>query len=206
VSTLAERCRADLADALAAAGPDAPTLCTGWRTRDLAAHVVVRERRPDAALGIVVAPLRQHGDRVRDEVARGDWEQLLATVRTRSPLLPGPLDALVNTVELYVHTEDVRRAQPGWAPRPTDPATEDAAWRMLRQRGRVLFRRSPVGVVLVRPDGATRTARSGPPSVTLRGPATELLLYGFGRTSVARVSVEGDPGVVAAFAGTDLSA
>ena len=39
--------RKALADLLAALGPDAPTLCTGWETRDLAAHIVLRERRPD---------------------------------------------------------------------------------------------------------------------------------------------------------------
>ncbi|MFM7872077.1 MAG: maleylpyruvate isomerase N-terminal domain-containing protein, partial [Actinomycetota bacterium] len=35
-------------------GPDAPTLCAGWTTRDLAAHIAVRERRPDAAAGILI--------------------------------------------------------------------------------------------------------------------------------------------------------
>ena len=33
-------------------GPDAPTLCEGWTTGDLAAHLVLRERRPDAAAGV----------------------------------------------------------------------------------------------------------------------------------------------------------
>ncbi len=51
MSTFAKRERLLLADLLETAGPDAPTLCEGWRTRDLAAHVVVRERRPDAAGG-----------------------------------------------------------------------------------------------------------------------------------------------------------
>src|ERR1700743_2358756 len=38
-------------------GPDAPTLCEGWRTGDLAAHLVLREHRPDAAVGIMGGPL-----------------------------------------------------------------------------------------------------------------------------------------------------
>ena len=46
MSTHAKRERLLLADLLETAGPDAPTLCEGWTTRDLAAHVVVRERRP----------------------------------------------------------------------------------------------------------------------------------------------------------------
>jgi uncharacterized protein (TIGR03083 family) len=37
-------------------GPDAPTLCEGWNTGDLAAHLVLRERRPDAAAGVIGSP------------------------------------------------------------------------------------------------------------------------------------------------------
>ncbi|HEX6919337.1 MAG TPA: maleylpyruvate isomerase family mycothiol-dependent enzyme, partial [Actinomycetes bacterium] len=52
--------RAALSDLLESLGPDAPTLCEGWDTRDLAAHLVVRERRMDAAPGIVLRPLAGH--------------------------------------------------------------------------------------------------------------------------------------------------
>jgi len=34
--------RAALCDTLEQYGPDAPTLCTGWMTLDLAAHLVAR--------------------------------------------------------------------------------------------------------------------------------------------------------------------
>ncbi len=40
-------------------GPDAPTLCEGWTTGDLAAHLVLRERRPDAAAGVAGRPAWQ---------------------------------------------------------------------------------------------------------------------------------------------------
>ena len=46
--------RSALADTLEQIGPNQPTLCTGWRTQDLLAHLVVRERRPDAAAGILI--------------------------------------------------------------------------------------------------------------------------------------------------------
>ena len=49
--------RRRFADELLAVGPDAPTLCTGWAARDLAAHVVLRDRRPDAMPG----PFRMKG-------------------------------------------------------------------------------------------------------------------------------------------------
>ena len=47
MSTFAKRERLLLADLLEAEGPEAPTLCEGWSTRDLAAHLIVRERRPE---------------------------------------------------------------------------------------------------------------------------------------------------------------
>ncbi len=40
--------------------------------------------------------------------------------------------------------------------------------------------------------------------VTLVGPASELLLYAFGRTGHARVTIEGDPDAVSAFEGHQL--
>ncbi len=46
-------------------GPDAPTLCSGWTTLDLAAHLVVRERRPDSGPGLVWPPMAGYTDRVR---------------------------------------------------------------------------------------------------------------------------------------------
>ena len=38
-----------LADLFLEVGPEAPTLCAGWTTTDLAAHLWVREHRPEAA-------------------------------------------------------------------------------------------------------------------------------------------------------------
>ena len=52
--------RAEMCDLFASVGPDAPTLCEGWNTSDLLAHLLVRERRPDAAAGIAVPFLRKH--------------------------------------------------------------------------------------------------------------------------------------------------
>ncbi len=53
----AARERASLSDLLDRVGPDAPTLCEGWNARDLTAHLVLRESRPDAVLGVVIRPL-----------------------------------------------------------------------------------------------------------------------------------------------------
>ena len=123
-----------------------------------------------------------HTRHVQHDLAASPWPQLLQTVRTRSPLLIGPLDDLINTTEFFVHTEDVRRAQPGWEPLPEDARREGVLWRVLRSRGRAFFRRASVGVELELPDGRRHTANNGDPVVTLTGPASELLLYAYGRT------------------------
>jgi uncharacterized protein (TIGR03083 family) len=42
MATLAQEERNELCDLMLETGPDAPTLCEGWTTRDLAAHLVIR--------------------------------------------------------------------------------------------------------------------------------------------------------------------
>ena len=51
--TLAQQERNTLCDLFVELGSEAPTLCEGWSTADLAAHLVVRERRPDSGPGLV---------------------------------------------------------------------------------------------------------------------------------------------------------
>ena len=46
--------RKQLADLLDELGPDAPTLLSPWTTRDLASHLVLRERDFVAAPGLVI--------------------------------------------------------------------------------------------------------------------------------------------------------
>lgn len=74
--TAAQRERAALVESLREHGPDAPTLCEGWTARDLAAHLVVRERRLDAAPGILVPQLAGYTERVQARVtASTDWAE-----------------------------------------------------------------------------------------------------------------------------------
>lgn len=140
MSTHAKRERLLLADLLEAAGPEAPTLCHGWTTRDLAAHVVVRERRPDAAAGVLLSPLKSRLDRVQSEFAEKPYEELIQLIRTGPPRMSPfglkQLDEAANTVEFYIHAEDVRRAQPDWSQRiwtRSSPTPCGRAWR--RRRG-----------------------------------------------------------------------
>ncbi|AZS87834.1 TIGR03085 family metal-binding protein [Streptomyces griseoviridis] len=196
MSTFAKRERLLLADLLETAGPDAPTLCEGWRTRDLAAHVVVRERRPDAAGGILIKQLASRLDRVQAEFVEKPYEELLQLIRTGpprfSPFSLKQVDEMSNTVEFYVHTEDVRRAQPAWVPRDLDGVFQDALWSRLERSARLMGRGAPTGLVLRRPDGQTVVAHRGTPVVTATGAPSELLMYASGRQPVADVTVEGD--------------
>ncbi|WP_093801311.1 TIGR03085 family metal-binding protein [Streptomyces sp. Wb2n-11] len=196
MSTHAKRERLLLADLLEAAGPDAPTLCDGWKTRDLAAHMVVRERRADAAGGIMLGPLKARLERVQAEFAAKPYEELIQLIRTGPPRMSlyalKQVDEAANTVEFYVHAEDVRRAQPDWTPRELDAVFANALWSRIEKMARVLGRKSPVGMVLRRPDGQTAVAHRGTPVVTVTGEPGELVLFAFGRQDAARVELEGD--------------
>ena len=58
--------RAALCDTFDKYGAEAPTLCEGWLTLDLAAHLVAREARSDAAIGLVIPAFAGHLQRVMD--------------------------------------------------------------------------------------------------------------------------------------------
>ncbi len=192
--------RLALADLFERLGPDAPTLCTGWTTRDLAAHLVARDRRIDAAGAILVPPLGSHAGRVQRGYAGKPFSELVALVRGGPPVwsvvrLP-PIDAAVNTIEFFVHHEDVRRAQEGWQPRALGPDLQDAVWRQLRASSRLVMRRAPAGVVLRRPDGGEIVAKSGTPRVTVSGLPSEIVLFAYGRQDHAMVELVGDTELV----------
>ena len=195
--------RQELCDLFLEVGPDAPTLCAGWTTRDLAAHLIVRESRPDAALGILIKPLAGYADSVQAKVAMRPWPDLVREVRTGPPVLsvfrlPGA-QGLADPFEFAIHHEDVRRAQPGWSPRGLPVAEQDLFWQRLSRAGRLLARTSPVGVALRRSDtGEMIVAKAGTTSVTLIGEPLELVLRLYGRRECV-VDVEGSEGAVARF-------
>jgi uncharacterized protein (TIGR03085 family) len=197
------------------AGPREPTLCQGWATLDLAAHLVVRERRPDAGLGLLGGPMAAHTRAVQRRMAqRTPYPRLVQMVRSGPPRLslfglPGA-DERANVVEYFVHYEDVRRAQPDWEPRKLDPGLTEVLWARLRM-ARFVLRKAPVGVELVRDDqpepagsGISRvriTARARTPVVTVTGTPAELTMWALGRTTAARVRLDGSDAAVAALSG-----
>ena len=185
-------------------GPDAPTLCEGWATRDLAAHLIVREHRLDASPGIMLPALAGYTKRVQDQYAAKPWPELVDEVRRGPawywPMAIGPLNELTNGGEFLVHHEDVRRAQPGWEPRPADPSRDEAAWRLMRQSAKLNLRKSPVGVELKTTDGRSAVVKAGSPVVTVTGDPVDLVLFVFGRDAV-HLSIEGDESAVARLRG-----
>lgn len=172
-------------------GPDAPTLCEGWTVRDLAAHLVLRERHPDAAAGIIIRPLRGYTDRVQHQLRDRPWPSSVEAVRSGPPALLRAVDEPMNVVELFVHHEDVRRAQPGWEPRQLDPDEERVLWGRLGSMARLVRRRLPVGVTLEAPGFVQVEVRPGAPHVTVKGAPGELVLFMSGRQRAARVEMTG---------------
>ena len=187
--------RAALCDLLLEIGPDAPTLCAGWTTRDLAAHLVVREGRPDAATG----HRREAARRLDREGAGGCGAAPVR--RPRRQVRSGPprwsmmsiaaVDAQTNTIEFFVHHEDVRRGGERWEPRDLDAADHRRPVGAPGQGGQVLPRRSPVGVVVAPTDGpgagTELRIKDGDRSVTLRGPVGEIVLAS---TAASRAGLE----------------
>ena len=192
--TAAARERAALVETMRTAGPDAPTLCGDWTTRDLAAHLVLRERRPDAAAGILVAKLAGYTERKQRELADGkQWPDLLHMVASGPPVY-SPfklLDPLVNTTEMFIHHEDVRRAAPGWEPRQLDGDLAAALRRQVKLMARISLSRAPATVALTDTDGTVLASVGKGPQCTITGAAPELLLFLSGRDA-ARIEITGD--------------
>ncbi|RDI64874.1 TIGR03085 family metal-binding protein [Nocardia pseudobrasiliensis] len=201
--SMAQRERSALVVTMTAAGPDAHTLCGTWTVRDLAAHLVVRERRPDASPGILLKPFAGYTESVQASTARKPFADLLEQIRTGPPWWSPlrPVDAVANLAEMYVHHEDVRRGQPGWEPRELSADDEGRLWSLVRRMAKMAYRKSPVSVVLATPDGRRVTAHNvGGDAVVLTGQPSELLLHAFGRNEV-RVETSGsDEDVRAVFA------
>jgi uncharacterized protein (TIGR03085 family) len=196
--SIAQRERAALVETMRATGPDAPTLCDGWNVRDLAAHLVVRERRLDAAPGILIPFFAGHTEKVQNDVAQTDWDTLVNKVASGPPLY-SPfklLDPVANIGEMFIHHEDVRRAQPGWEPRVLEPALANSLRRSLPLMGRMTLGKLPGRVALRTTDGTTVLTAGRGPAVTVTGAAQELLLFSVGR--LARVEFDGDAATVQA--------
>jgi uncharacterized protein (TIGR03085 family) len=199
---LAQQERGTLCDLLVELGPGAPTLCEGWNTADLAAHLVVRERRPDSGPGLVWPPLAGYTDKVRRSVKdRTPWEKLVETVRRGPPMLLRPFDAAMNTIEYFIHVEDVRRAQAGWEPRALSPELADALWARVGPGG--MAKKVLATVVISSPGRPDKESGTGP-RLVLAGDPGELTMFGSGRQAASKVEISGDSALAAQLRTTAL--
>ena len=196
--TAAQRERAALVETMRSVGPDAPTLCGEWTTRDLAAHLVVREGRLDTTLGIAVPFLAGYTEKVRRQAAEStEWDELLDRIASGPPLYSPfkVLDPVANMGEMFIHHEDVRRAQTGWEPRPLDDATVRALGRGLPIMARLTLAKAPARLALRTPQGKDVVTLGRGPELTITGEPQELLLFISGRDAV-RLTFDGDPETV----------
>ena len=203
VADAVRREREAFAETVRGVDPDGPTLCEGWTVRDLLAHLVIRDRRPDATPGIFLPVLAVWTGAVQQRLARRDATDLVETVRRGPPpSVPAaypPMDR-IDLLEYFVHHEDVRRATGAVEPRPADAERDRILWTVLAMAGPAMHWRSPVGIVLRRPDGTEHRAHPGLPGrgrVVVTGEIGELVLHTVGRTACA-VSFHGRDDDVAA--------
>jgi uncharacterized protein (TIGR03085 family) len=184
--------RAALCDTFEKVGPDAPTLCEGWNTLDLAAHLVAREARSDAAIGLIVPALSGHLQKVMDRYKTKGYDHLVGMLRTGPPWMhrTGPL-ASANVNENFVHHEDIRRPA-GEAPRRLDPEMDQILWKMLSLGAR-MSRKAIRGAALTlrTTDGREKIVTTEGAPVVMTGETGELILFMSGRKDAAVVTHDG---------------
>lgn len=185
--------RAALCETLEAVGGDAPTMCEGWRAIDLASHMVVRERDPWTAPVIICGRLNGIIQRMTANERAAGFEKVVRRLKGGPPWLfrSTPLAVRLNTVEDWIHHEDVRRAN-GQDPRPSSPSLDDVLWRGVGAAGKVAgLRLDDVGLDAVATDGRRLTVKRGAQVVEVVGDPGEVLLFVTGRIAVAQVELRG---------------
>lgn len=220
--------RETLAALLLSVGPDAPTLCEGWRSRHLAVHLLQRESAALSHLRAVPGPVGRLGADAFDAAVErcADPEQYAETIEqfAAAPAAWSPwafAGDSVNLLEFFVHGEDVRRAgalaadgslaaagspeEPGALPpaRALSPDEADTLWQALRRAAPLMLLRVPAGLVYVRDDGpraVVHRPRDGYGTAVVRGELGDLVMHAFGRGARTRLTVEGDPSDVASIA------
>jgi uncharacterized protein (TIGR03085 family) len=200
-ASLARRERQALCDTALAVDAASPTLCGEWDVAMLLAHLIVRERKPLSASGIMIPRLAPVTERAMAKEATRGVPAMVATLR-KPPLTPYSLpvvERFTQTLEYVVHHEDIRRGQPDWEPRELPEADLDELWALVSRSGAYLGRGLPVPVRLARSDrpGTSAGFKKGDDPVLVTGPVVELVLWVFGRSAVRDVAFDGPPDAVA---------
>jgi len=194
-ASLARRERQALCDTALALDPAAPTLCGDWDVAMLLAHLIVRERRPLSAGGIMIPRLAQVTERAMAKEAARGVPAMVETLR-KAPLTPYSLpvvERFTQTLEYVVHHEDLRRGQAGWEPRELPAEDVEELWTLVSRSGSYLGRNLTVPTRIARSDRPDTSARfsKGDDPVLVTGPVLELVLWAFGRTAIRDVTYHG---------------
>ncbi len=196
--------RHELCDLFLRLGSSAPTLCAGWDTAHLAAHLAIRERDLRAGPGILIGgPLQRYTDKLMAEEMKRGYENVVERVRTppHGPLSIPAIRRALSLIEYFVHHEDVRRANA--LTRRSDRDDLDAAlWSALKRMARLMVAKARLGgirIELVATGNITSSVGLGRAgrTVTIIGRPSELVLYLYGRRDVADVDLSGDAADVA---------
>jgi hypothetical protein len=211
VTSLARTERAALADLLDQLGPDEPTLCGDWTTRDLAAHLTVRERRPDALPGVAIKAFAGRTESVQDSYAERDYSELVQLVRSG----PGRLSLFSllapTSSSTPPSTSCTTRTSSGRKRGGSRAHSHDGCKTRSGRRSRRVPRCPTEGWGQHRapphrpPEVPPLVASSGGSAATIAGEPLELLLYSFGRREHAKVTITGDTSAMTALRGADLS-
>lgn len=194
--------RLSLAALMFDVGPDAPTLCEGWTVRDLAVHLVIRDRRPFALPGNASPQLAErfpsldrYKTSVETEFTEMPFEQLVGLMAEGAPIWsPAKLssvDRLMNTAEFLVHHEDVRRAADDWQPRSLSWDMQMSVWPLLKMLA--LPQALSIGKHLIFDAPGFAGTTAGPKTkgiMKITGKPLEILLWAYGRKDHAIVEVE----------------
>jgi uncharacterized protein (TIGR03085 family) len=190
--------RAALCNTALEAGERAPTLCGRWTVKDLVIHLLVRERDPLGAPGILVPKLEGLTDRAARRLANQDFSSLVERVRKGppkwSPMSLPQLDRAVNTLEYFVHHEDIRRAGEHWVPRELTEREQKVLWKAISVAGKGLVRPAGVPVEIRWPredDERSAVLRKGEDPAVVSGAPSEVVLFLFGRAQHAPLEFTG---------------
>ncbi len=165
---LAQLERGRLCDLFLEVGPDSPTLCEGWTTADLAAHLVIRERKPLAAPGIVAGGrLGEYSEKVR--LATRDGASFTDLVEPGCAAGRPPCCGRWTEPSTCRSTSSTSRTCAGCdgtgEPRPAEDEVADveaALWAMQGRRTKFLTRTlDDIDLTLALPDGETKPIGGG---------------------------------------------
>ena len=195
---LAQQERGTICDLFVEYGADAPTLCEGWLAVDLAAHLVVRERRPDSGPGLVWPRLAEYTEKVRRaERDRVPFERACRDRTARAAVVASSFRRPMNTVEFFIHVEDLRRGRDGWTTRWCPRVGRRALGP--GRSGRHGEEGPRHGRDHVAGPGHQRSGLG--PRLELAGDPGELIMFGAGRQAAAKVEIDGDETLAAQLRG-----